>query len=66
MQLFFVLNGVQVGRRGCVPAYGGNGNNLNVSCSKPSLQCCKCPWEGALYKWLTRNVSDAMHMALYK
>ena len=57
---------MQVGRTGCVPAYGGNGNSRNVSCSKPSLHCCKRPWEGALYKWLTRSASDAMHMALYK
>ena len=45
---------VQVGRMGYVPAYGGNGNSRNVSCSKPSLHCLKCPWEGALYKWLTK------------
>ena len=43
-----------------------NGNSRNVSCSKPSLHCRKRPWEGALYKWLTRSASDAMHMALYK
>ena len=49
---------------GYVPAYGGNGNSRNVSCSKPSLHCRKRPWEGALYKWL--SASDAMHMALYK
>ena len=52
--------GVQVGRMGYVPAYGGNGNSRNVSCSKPSLHCRK------LYKWLTRSASDAIHMALYK
>ena len=28
--------------------------------------CVKRPWEGALYKWLTKSASDAMHMALYK
>ena len=55
----------QFGRIGYVP-YGGNGNSRNVSCSKPSLHCRKRPWEGALYKWLTRSASDAMHMALYK
>ena len=58
--------GVQVGRMGYVPAYGGNGNSRNVSCSKPSLHCRKRPWEGALCKWLTRSASDAMHVALYK
>ena len=57
---------VQVGRMGYVPGCGGNGNSRNVSCSKPSLRCRKRPWEGALYKWLTRSASDAMHMALYK
>ena len=30
------------------------------------MHCRKRPWEGALYKWLTRSASDAMHMALYK
>ena len=55
---------VQVGWMGYVPAYGGNGNSRNVSCSKPSLHCRKRPWEGALYKWL--SAFDAMHMALYK
>ena len=30
----------------------------------PALQ--KRPWEGALYKWLTKSASDAMHIALYK
>ena len=30
--------GVQVGRMGYVPAYGGNGNSRNVSCSKSDLQ----------------------------
>ena len=40
------------GRMGYVPAYGGNGNSRNVSCSKPSLHC---PREGALYKWLTKK-----------
>ena len=58
--------GVQVGRMGCVPACGGNGNSRNASCSKPGLHFRKRPWEGALYKWLTRSASDAMHMALYK
>ena len=58
--------GVQVGRMGYVPACGGNGNSRNVSCSKPSLHCRKSPWEEALYKWLTKSASDAMHMALYK
>ena len=57
---------MQVGRMGCIPAHGGNGNSRNVSCSKPSLHCRKRPWEGALYKWLTRSASDATHMALYK
>ena len=46
--------------------YDGNGNSHNVSCSKPSLHCRKCPWEGALYKWLIRSASEAMHVALYK
>ena len=32
----------------------------------PSLHCHRRPWEGALYKWLTRSAYDAMHMALYK
>ena len=48
------------------PAYSGNGNSRSVLCSKPSLHCCKRPWEGALYEWLTKSSSDAMHMALYK
>ena len=39
---------MQVGRMGCFPAYGGNDNSRNVSCSKPSLHCRKRPWEGAL------------------
>ena len=26
---------------GYVPAYGGNGNSRNVSCSKPSQHCRK-------------------------
>ena len=43
----------------------GNGNSRNVSCSKPSLRCPKRPWEGALYKWLTRSASDTMQMAHY-
>ena len=43
-----------------------NGNSCNASCSKPSLHCRKRPWEGALYKWLTKSASDAMHKALYK
>ena len=51
---------VQVGRMGYVPAYGGNGNSRNVSCSKPSLHCHKRPWEGALYKWLTRSAYGAI------
>ena len=34
-----LLIGLQVGRMGCVPAYGSNGNIRNVSCSKPSLHC---------------------------
>ena len=54
-------NGMQVGRMGCTPAYSSN-----VSCSKPSLHCRKHPGEEALYKWLTRSISDAMHVALYK
>ena len=58
--------GVQVGPMGYVPSYGGDGNSRNLSCSKPGLHCRKRPWEGALYKWLTRSASDAMHMALYK
>ena len=65
-QLFAIKTGVQVGRMGCVPEYDGNGNSRNVSCSKPSLHCHKRPWEGALYKWLTRSASGAMHTALYK
>ena len=32
-----ILNGVQVGRMGCVPACGRNSNSRNVSCSQPSL-----------------------------
>ena len=44
----------------------GNGNSRNVSCSKPSLHCCKRSWEGVLYKWLTKLASDAMHLALHK
>ena len=48
------------------PAYGGNDNSRNVSCSKPSLHCLQLPWEGALYKWLTKSAFDALHMALYK
>ena len=32
-----MINGVQVSRTVYVPAYGGNGNSRNVSCSKPSL-----------------------------
>ena len=51
---------------GYVPACGGNGNSRNVSCSKLSLHCHKRPWEGALYKWLTRSASDAMHVTLCK
>ena len=47
-------------------AYGGNSNNRNVSCSKPSLHFHKGPWEGALYKWLTRSASDAVHVTLCK
>ena len=50
----------------CIPAYVCNGNSRNVSSSKPSLHCHKRPWEGALYKWLTRSASDAMHKALCK
>ena len=38
MMSVFVLFRIQVGRMGCVPACGGNGNSRNVSCSKPSLQ----------------------------
>ena len=49
---------------GYVPAYGGNVDGRNVS--KPSLHCRKRPWEGALYKWLTRKACDALHTALYK
>ena len=47
---------------GYLLANGGNGNSRNVSCSKPSLHCHKRPWVGALYKWLKRSASDAMHM----
>ena len=57
---------MRIGRMGYFPAYGGNGNSRNVSCSIPSLHCRKRPWEGALYKWLTRSASDAMHVVLYK
>ena len=57
---------LKVGRMGYIPAYNVNGNSRNVSCSKPSLHCHKCPREGALYKWLTKSTSDPMHMALYK
>ena len=39
---------------GYIPAFGGNGNSRNVSCSKPSLHCRKRPREGALYKWLEK------------
>ena len=46
--------GVQVGRMGYVPAYGGNGNSRNLWCSKPSLHCHELPWEEALYKWLQK------------
>ena len=49
---------------GYIPANGGN--SRNVSSSKPSLHCHRRPWDGALYKWLTKSASDAMHMALYK
>ena len=35
---------VQVGLMGYVPAYDGNGNSRNVSCSKPSLHCRKRPY----------------------
>ena len=59
------LGMMQLGRMGYVPAYGGNGNSRNVSCSKPSLHCHKRPWEGALYK-IVKSASDARHMALYK
>ena len=45
-------------------AQGGNGNSRNVSCSKPGLHCRKRPWEGALYRWLTKSASDSMHIAL--
>ena len=56
---------VQVGRMGYVPAYGGNGNSRHItSCSKPSLHCRKRPWEGALYKWLTRSASDAVQQKI--
>ena len=51
-QLRGTLVGVQVGRMGYVPAYGGNGSSRNVSCSEPTLHCLKRPWEGALYKRL--------------
>ena len=44
--------------------HGGNSNNRNVSCSKPSLHCHERPWEGALYKWLTRRLLRLK--ALYK
>ena len=64
--IIIIIIGVQVGRMGCVPAHGGNGNSRNVSRSKPSLHCHKRPWEGALYKWLTKSASDAMHKALHK
>ena len=57
---------MQLGQMSCIPAYGGNDNSRNVLCSKTSLHCGKCPWEGALYKWLTRSASDAMHMELCK
>ena len=33
---FWEQLGVQVGRMGYVPAYGGNGNSRNVSCSNPA------------------------------
>ena len=58
-----MIDGVQVGRMGYVPAQDNNGDSRNVSCSKPSLHCRKRPWEGALYKWLTRSTFDAMHVA---
>ena len=45
----YFVRGVQVVRMGCVPARGGNGDSRNVSRSKPSLNCRKRPWEGALY-----------------
>ena len=48
-QLIVLIQRVQVGRMGYIPAYGDNGNSRNVSCSKPSLHCHKRPWEGALY-----------------
>ena len=35
--LAYNVQDVQVGRMGHVPAYGGNDNSPNVSCSKPSL-----------------------------
>ena len=60
------LVGVQVDRMGYVPAYGGKSSSRNVSCSKPSLHCRKRPWEGVLYKWLTKSASETKHMALYK
>ena len=51
---------------GYVPAYGGNVNSRNVSCSKHSLHCHKRSWEGMLINKLTKSASDAMHMTLYK
>ena len=55
---------VQLFEKGYVPAYGGNGNSRNVSCSKPSQHCRKRPWEGTLYKWLTKSSSDYAYGAI--
>ena len=57
---------LHVGRMGYLPAHGGNDNSRNVSCSKPIQHYHKRLWEGALYKWLTKSASDAVHTALYK
>ena len=51
---------LQVGWIDYVPAYCGNGNSHNVSCSNLSLHCHKHPWEWALYKWLAKNASDKL------
>ena len=58
-----IIFGMQVGRTGCFPACGGNGDSRNAV--KPSLHCHKHHLEGALYKWLTKRASDAMHVVLY-
>ena len=50
--------GVHIGRMGCIPACGRNGNSLNVRCSQPSLHRQGAPLDRALVERLNSTFTS--------